>query len=103
MLRWEVDVARRQARLDLTNPLASLSQALRDLRDSAGPDAPPVAEVAERSGLPRSTLYAALRGNRLPSREVVAALARAWGGDESDWLRARSAAENAIQAESDEQ
>lgn len=76
--------------LDLQrDALRRFAQELRALRDQLGGDAPGVDEVSEREGVPRTTIYAALRGERLPRRDVVAALARSWGGDEQEWLRRR--------------
>lgn len=76
-----------------TSPVARFAWELRSLRDRMGTSAPTVDEISAREDVPRSTLYAALSGNRLPRREVVAAIARQWGGDESDWLARRSAVE----------
>ena len=77
-------------------PLAAFAQELRSLRDRLGASAPSIDEISSRENIPRSTLYAALRGQRLPSREVVAALARSWGGDDTEWLAKRSAAESEV-------
>jgi CRP/FNR family transcriptional regulator, cyclic AMP receptor protein len=76
--------------------LGSFAAELRSLRDQAGPDALSVDDISAQEGIPRSTLYAALRGDRLPRREVVAALARSWGADEGDWLVKRSALETRL-------
>ena len=76
-------MARRPVALDsATGPLAAFAQELRSLRDRRGSSAPSVDEVSRREHIPRSTLYAALRGERLPSRRVISALARSWGGAE---------------------
>ncbi|MFD3511286.1 hypothetical protein [Nocardia sp. NPDC058666] len=61
-----------------------------------GANAPSVDQISAEEGLPRSTLYAALRGDRIPSEKVVATLVRAWGGDESHWLRRRSDLQDAL-------
>lgn len=66
---------------------------LRALRDQQGGQAPTIDEISRREAVPRSTLYAALRGNRLPSRETLSALVRAWGGDEAEWMAKRTAVE----------
>ncbi|MGH3821414.1 MAG: ATP-binding protein [Pseudonocardiaceae bacterium] len=88
---------RRSVALDLAaGPLATFAQELRSLRDRFGSDAPSVDEVSRHENIPRSTLYAALRGERLPSREVVSALVRSWGGDDAEWLAKRSAVESAV-------
>lgn len=79
-----------------TSPLGRFAWELRSLRDRMGISAPTVDEICAREDLPRSTLYAALSGHRLPRREVVAALARHWGGDESDWLERRSELERRL-------
>jgi CRP/FNR family transcriptional regulator, cyclic AMP receptor protein len=75
------------------SPVAQFAWKLRSLRDQMGTSAPSVDEISSREDIPRSTLYAALSGHRLPRREVVAAIARQWGGDESDWLARRSEVE----------
>ncbi|MFF9901878.1 helix-turn-helix domain-containing protein [Streptomyces olivaceus] len=61
-------------------PLARFALELRALRDAAGFDAPSVDQIAARTNIPRSTLFAALRGQRLPTRPVLGALVTAWGG-----------------------
>ncbi|MFE9284785.1 helix-turn-helix domain-containing protein [Streptomyces olivaceus] len=60
-------------------PLARFALELRALRDAAGFDAPSVDQIAARTNIPRSTLFAALRGQRLPTRPVLGALVTAWG------------------------
>jgi hypothetical protein len=52
-----------------------------------------VDRISVDEGIPRSTLYAALKGDRLPGREVVAALVRSWGDDVTEWLVKRTAVE----------
>lgn len=84
-----------------TSPLGRFAWDLRALRDSMGAGAPSVDEISAREGIPRSTLYAALRGRRLPRREVVAAFARSWGGDEAELLSKRSALEQQLSASVD--
>lgn len=74
-------------------PVEGFAERLRSLREQLGAQAPSVDEISEREGIPRSTLYAALSGRRLPRREVVAALARSWGADETEWLSQRAAVE----------
>jgi CRP/FNR family cyclic AMP-dependent transcriptional regulator len=76
--------------------LGSFAAELRSLRDHAGSDALSVDDISAQEGIPRSTLYAALRGDRLPRREVVAALARSWGADEAEWLVKRSSVETRL-------
>ncbi|WP_253887773.1 cyclic nucleotide-binding domain-containing protein [Actinokineospora diospyrosa] len=76
--------------------MAEFAAALRRLQDAAGARTRSVGEIGARTGIPRSTLYAALRGDRLPRREVVAALAREWGGDEARWLAKRAEIEQAL-------
>ncbi len=44
-----------------------------------------VQDVAKAAHVGRSTVYEALSGRRLPSRDVVLAIVRACGGQESDW------------------
>lgn len=71
-------------------PLAEFAHGLRDLRARKGADAPTIDEISTAERLPRSTLYAALKGDRLPGPQVISALVRAWGGSEADWLARRS-------------
>lgn len=80
----------------VASPLGAFADDLRALRDGMGADAPTIDEVSRATGLPRSTLYSALNGRRLPRREVVAALANAWGGDEARWLSRRSMVERQL-------
>jgi CRP/FNR family transcriptional regulator, cyclic AMP receptor protein len=80
----------------VASPLGAFADDLRALRDGMGAGAPTIDEVSRATGLPRSTLYSALKGRRLPRREVVAALATAWGGDEAEWLGRRSAVERQL-------
>ncbi len=56
---------------------------LRDLRRLAG--SPSYAELSRRTGLPRSTVYDGLRGQRLPSLALTLAVVRALSGDEEQW------------------
>ncbi|RPK31937.1 Helix-turn-helix protein [Streptomyces sp. ADI91-18] len=79
-------------------PLARFALELRALRDAAGFAAPSVDQIAARTGIPRSTLFAALRGQRLPTRPVLGALVSGWGGDEREWLIRRTATEAELQA-----
>lgn len=81
-----------------TGPVAEFAAGLRALRDQMGSAAPTIEAISEQTGVPRSTLYAALQGKRLPSREVIAALSRAWGGREGEWLAKRSEVEAAARA-----
>lgn len=90
---------RRLTRLDSTDgPLARFALELRALRDAAGFAAPTVDQIAARSHIPRSTLYAALRGRRVPTRPVLGALVTAWGGDPAEWLMKRTATEAELEA-----
>jgi transcriptional regulator with XRE-family HTH domain len=86
-------VSRRPTLVDPASSLGVFALELRSLRDRLGVDAPGIDDISVRENIPRSTLYAALRGARLPSRKVVAALARAWGADEATWLAKRNAVE----------
>lgn len=79
-----------------TSPLGKFAWELRSLRDRMGATAPTVDEISAREAIPRSTLYAALTGHRLPRRDVVAALARHWGSDETVWLEKRSELERRL-------
>jgi hypothetical protein len=65
------------------DPVAELVGDLRQLRCASG--APSYAQLAKASGIPRSTLYDAFRGDRMPSLEVTLAVVRACDGDEDAW------------------
>ncbi|MFJ4031522.1 hypothetical protein [Streptomyces griseoluteus] len=67
------------------------------MRDSAGFDAPTIDNIAAKAGIPRSTLFAAMRGTRIPTVPVLAALVRAWNGNEKEWLKLRSQTEQEIE------
>ncbi|MFJ2158148.1 hypothetical protein [Streptomyces sp. NPDC087856] len=67
------------------------------MRDEAGFEAETITQIATKNVIPKSTLWAALRGERIPSVPVLAALVRAWGGDEADWLRLRTETEQAVE------
>ncbi|MFJ6861513.1 hypothetical protein [Streptomyces werraensis] len=70
---------------------------LRQLRAEAGFDAKTIDAIAAENYMPRSTLYAAMSGRRLPTVPVLAALVRAWGGNETEWLMLRLDTENALE------
>ncbi|MEU1852927.1 hypothetical protein ABZ499_27590 [Streptomyces sp. NPDC019990] len=78
-------------------PQARFALALRRLRDEAGFDAKTIDAIAAENHIPRSTLYAALRGTRIPTIPVLAALVRAWGGDQQAWVARRTAVEDEIE------
>ncbi|MEX2983717.1 helix-turn-helix domain-containing protein [Streptomyces sp. C36] len=91
---------RRLTHLDSADgPLARFALELRALRDAAGFEAPTVDQIAARSHIPRSTLYAALRGRRVPTRPILGALVTAWGGDPVEWLMKRTATEAELERE----
>ncbi|MGW7533310.1 hypothetical protein [Amycolatopsis sp. NPDC054798] len=88
-------MVRRTTSVDPANgPLAEFAAELRALRATLGRDAPTVDQISAAEKIPRSTLYAALKGTRLPSRETVAAFAHAWGGDEAEWVAKQVALEH---------
>ncbi|MYR57794.1 hypothetical protein GTY54_16660 [Streptomyces sp. SID625] len=78
-------------------PQARFAIALRRLRDEAGFNAKTIDVIAAEHHMPRSTLYAALRGTRIPTVPVLAALVRAWGGDPAEWLTRRTETEDEIE------
>ncbi|MFE7935608.1 helix-turn-helix domain-containing protein [Streptomyces sp. NPDC057456] len=78
-------------------PQARFALALRRLRDEAGFNAKTIDVIAAENHMPRSTLYAALRGTRIPTVPVLAALVRAWGGDPTEWLIRRTETEDDIE------
>jgi AcrR family transcriptional regulator len=77
-------------------PLAKFALELRALRDGCGSAAATIDDIADREKIPRSTLYAALSGKRVPTRDVLAALVKHWNGDDAEWMARRSAAEAAM-------
>lgn len=78
-------------------PQARFALALRRLRDSAGFDAKTIEAISAESHIPASTLYAAMRGTRVPTIPVLAALVLAWNGDPDEWLVRRTNAEQEIE------
>ncbi|MFE7930761.1 helix-turn-helix domain-containing protein [Streptomyces sp. NPDC057456] len=80
-------------------PRARFALALRQLRDEAGFDAPPIDVIAATTGIKRATLYHAMRGQRVPTLPVLAALVRAYGGDEAEWTKFRSKVEMELERE----
>ncbi|WP_329529635.1 hypothetical protein [Streptomyces sp. NBC_01462] len=78
-------------------PRARFALALRQLRDDAGFDAKTIHTIAAENNMPRSTLHAALRGERIPTVPVLAALVRSWGGDEAEWMQKRTWVEAEIE------
>jgi transcriptional regulator with XRE-family HTH domain len=69
-----------QARREVVSTLVT---DLRELRRRNG--MPSYAELARRTGFPRSTLHDALRGDRLPALELTKAFARACGEPDEVW------------------
>ncbi|WP_199577545.1 hypothetical protein [Streptomyces sp. CRB46] len=78
-------------------PKARFAIALRRLEDEAGFDAKTIAAIAAENHIPESTLHAAMRGLRIPTVPVLAALVRAWGGDEKEWRRRRTEVEDELE------
>ncbi|WP_331761934.1 helix-turn-helix domain-containing protein [Streptomyces sp. NBC_01546] len=78
---------------DLDVGLGDFARRLGDLRARSGKS---VQETQRLTGIPRSTVYAALSGSRLPGADVVVELAKAWGGDPNEWLLRRRQVEEEI-------
>ena len=76
-------VARPMTQMRGLDPVAELVDDLRQLRCASG--APSYAQLGKATGIPRSTLYDAFQGGRMPSLEVTLAVVRACGGDEDAW------------------
>lgn len=57
-----------------------LSRALRELRDKAG--GPKISEISRLAGVSEATVSRALRGDRMPSRETIQAVASALDADQ---------------------
>ncbi|MEU0414521.1 hypothetical protein ABZ307_43075 [Streptomyces griseorubiginosus] len=66
------------------------------MKDEAGFDAPTIDVIAARTDIARSTLYAVMGGKRIPTVPILAALVRAWNGDEAEWLTRRTEAVAAV-------
>lgn len=77
-------------------PLAVFALELRALRDSRGPTAPTPDEISDKESIHRGTIYAALQGKRVPTRDVLSAIVHAWGGNQAEWMAKRTALENAL-------
>ncbi|WP_125683649.1 helix-turn-helix transcriptional regulator [Amycolatopsis sp. WAC 04182] len=77
-------------------PLAVFALELRAMRDRHGPTAPTPDDIATREGIHRTTVYAALSGKRVPSRDVLAAIVKQWNGDQVEWAAKRTALENVL-------
>lgn len=77
---------------------ARFSLELRALRDKKGDQAPSVHDIAERTGVSKSAMFAAL-GGRIPNRGTLEVLVAAWGGDTQEWLSKRRAAEAEVEKE----
>ncbi|MGJ6963896.1 hypothetical protein ACSDR0_18485 [Streptosporangium sp. G11] len=80
-----------------SGPLAAFALELRHLRDQAGGRALSIDQISDREKIARSTLFAVMRGARLPNRDVLAALVAAWGGDQGEWMSRRSAVETQLE------
>lgn len=70
--------------------LGRFASELQALRQASGLTA---AQTHRSTGVPLSTIYAALSGSRLPSPELLDALVTAWDGDKSKWQGLRSEVE----------
>ncbi|MFI9450764.1 hypothetical protein [Amycolatopsis sp. NPDC052450] len=77
-------------------PLAAFALDLRALRDSGGPTAPSPDVISAKEDVHRTTIYAALAGKRVPSRDALAAMVKHWNGDQVEWTAKRSNVENAL-------
>lgn len=74
-----------------TGPLAVFALELRALRHRMGPTAPTIDQISAKEQIPRSTLYAAMSGARMPTEDILAALVSAWSGDATAWIIKRAA------------
>ncbi|MFF8575543.1 helix-turn-helix domain-containing protein [Streptomyces sp. NPDC015408] len=70
-------------------PVAELSRALRELRDNAG--RPKFWEISRQAGVSEATVSRALRGDRMPSRETIQAIASALHADQETTERLTAA------------
>lgn len=77
-------------------PLAAFALELRALRDAMGPTAPTPDKISSKQRIHRATIYAALQGKRLPTRDVLASIVASWGGNQTEWMAKRSKVENAL-------
>ncbi|GGO58854.1 helix-turn-helix domain-containing protein [Streptomyces lasiicapitis] len=69
--------------------MAEFARELRELQQRSGISA---RDTHAATGIPVSTIYAATSGTRLPTADVVSALAQAWGDEPARWLRQREQA-----------
>jgi transcriptional regulator with XRE-family HTH domain len=72
--------------IDDSTPLGALARDLRELIKASGLS---VARVSQITDVPKSTIYGAMSGRRLPSDAVFVALVRAAGGPEKEWRERR--------------
>jgi len=79
----------------MNDMVAALAADLRELRRESG--SPSYADLARKTGVPRSTLHDALRGQRLPSLETTLAVAAVCGGDPVVWKRRWMATRAAVE------
>ncbi|MFF3543255.1 hypothetical protein ACFYXD_15555 [Streptomyces platensis] len=75
-------------------PVQRFAYELRKLRDEAG--APAYRAMARRAGYSAATLSQAAAGERLPTLPVLLAYVRACGGDEEEWRRRWTEADEAV-------
>ncbi|WDT52595.1 nSTAND1 domain-containing NTPase [Streptomyces sp. G7(2002)] len=75
-------------------PVQRFAYELRKLRDEAG--APAYRAMARRAGYSAATLSQAAAGERLPTLPVLLAYVRACGGDEGEWRRRWTEADEAV-------
>ncbi|MGW1793644.1 nSTAND1 domain-containing NTPase [Streptomyces tubercidicus] len=75
-------------------PVQRFAYELRKLRDEAG--APAYRAMARRAGYSAVTLSQAAAGERLPTLPVLVAYVRACGGDEEEWRRRWTEADEAV-------
>lgn len=66
------------------------------LREAAGSSCPPLRQIAAEAGISLSTFYTALRGEHLPTREVLLVLVSGLGGDVMAWQLRRAELEEAL-------
>ncbi|MFD7645637.1 Scr1 family TA system antitoxin-like transcriptional regulator [Kitasatospora sp. NPDC059795] len=79
-------MGQQRARDSDQTPLSEFAEELRALQRAARLTP---AETHKITGVPLSTIYAALAGSRLPSERVVATLTEAWHGDRQSWITLR--------------
>ncbi|MYT33802.1 MULTISPECIES: hypothetical protein [unclassified Streptomyces] len=74
--------------LDPNHPHYAFISDLRTLRDRAGTRGL-LKQTCDTAEISRATYYGVLNGTQLPTRETLARMVKAWGGDVAAWMERR--------------